>query len=240
MSDVAPDAPEPDPVDEPLPEGQDSFPREYVEKLRAEAAQRRTQLREYEQVFEGYEPEERSRYLELVGKLRDQPEAALEEFRGVTERLAKQLGKEFPTMTDAPAPAEEPVSEESDDERIARLVDERLAAEREAREKEEGIKATYAEAEALSDDYKTTAGKAFLFGVAQEMDVSLAEAHEIIQGLTEQRIAERMPQGGGRNYPPRLPAGSAANAQDQGPATSIKEASRRAQEDLAAKGLFRS
>ena len=217
-------------VDDSLPEGQDTFDRAYVEKLRAEAAQRRTQLREFEQHFEGFSPEERTRFMSMAHKITTDPEAALEDFQGVVTRLAQSLGKEITSVDveQAPEPEEqeaaapEPAGALTADD-VARLVEERLAAEREQAAKDDEVAQTFAEAEALSDDYKTPAGKAFLLGVAQSLNDgqggSLAEAHEVITELLQARIDSAVAeyrQGivSGKAHPPRLPAGDPANSQE--------------------------
>ena len=56
-------------LDASLPEGEDTFPREYVEKLRAEAAKHRTRARDIESSFDGYSPAEKARFLELASQL---------------------------------------------------------------------------------------------------------------------------------------------------------------------------
>lgn len=92
--DIPGPAPEPEALDTELDAGVDTFDRPYVEKLRSEAASKRTELRGYKDAFSGYTPEETTRFLELAADLNANPEKALEGFQGVTDRLAAQLGKE--------------------------------------------------------------------------------------------------------------------------------------------------
>lgn len=245
-----PPAPEPEPEIEDLPEGTDSFDRPYVEKLRGEAAKYRTRARTFEAAFTGYSDQERDRFLELAGMLSDpnRKEQALEEFRGVTERLAKQLGKELPTVTEtAPEPEQAPEPAETGpsaltEADIDRLVEAKLAAAQQRQAQEAEVQATFAEAEALSSDYTDPAAKAYLFATARQHQTDLAGAHEIIQQQRQAAIdaaVEEFRSGlaSGRQHPPRLPAGDPANAQDQGPPKTIEEASRRAKERLRAAGL---
>lgn len=233
---VAEPVQEPSELDADLPEG-DTFPREYVEKLRREAAEHRVRAREIESKFDGYTPEEKSRYLTLVEQLRDDPESALEEFEGVTSRLRKQLGKEIAVADEAPTPVPEPkvaptgLSEED----IGRIVAERLAAEKAEAAQQSDVERTFAEAEALDDSYKTRGGKAMLFAVAQEMGGTLAEAHESIQAQKQAEIeaaVAEFQQGlrTGAKHPPRLPTGDGAVAEDKGPPKTLEEAKARAEE----------
>jgi hypothetical protein len=238
-------------LDADLPEG-DTFPREYVEKLRAESAKYRTRAREIESKFDGYTPEEKTRYLELVSQLRDDPEGAYDEFVGVTQRLAAQLGKEEtmseevpvpPVVETEPAPpAPAPAGITEDD--ITRIVAERLAAEKAEVDQQSEVQRTFEKAEALDDAYKTKAGKAHLFAVAQEMNDgqggTLEEAHALIAGqledvieaaITEYREGIRT----GKKHPPRLPSGDpTTGGEPKGPPKDLAEAKARAEERFAA------
>ena len=236
MSEETEPAPEPDldPSAEPeaLPEGQDTFDREYVEKLRHENGKWRQRARDIESHFEGYSPEERTRYLELAGQLHKNPEGALEEFEGVTARLRQQLGKETPTVepepTTEPAPTTDGPVTQAD---IDRIVSERIEAERAAADEQARVDSTLKEAEDLG--FTTGAQKGQLFAYAQENQVSLAEAAAALTGdfdsaveaAVEARLAELA---SGRAHPPRLPAGDPANSQDAGPPKTLDEAKARA------------
>lgn len=244
----APEPPAPDPEIEEIPEG-DTFDRAYVERLRGEAAKHRTAKQDLMRHFDGYSDAERTRFLELAAKLQSSPEEALEEFRGVTNRLAAQLGKE-PFMNEAPTPDPIPVSEPEPVDAssaltasdVERLVTERLEAERNAAAQQEEIKSTFAEAEALDDSYKDPTVKSYLFAVAQHNGTDLAGAHEIIQAQRQaaedeavERYRQSLREGGTPGHPPRLPAGDPATAtKNQGPPKTLEEARARAEERFRA------
>ena len=225
---------------EELPEGQDEFPREYVEKLRGENAKWRTRTRNIESSFDGYSPREQEKFLALASTLQNDPEAALEEFEAVTNRIRTQLGKESPVSEVNPDPVVEPdpTSAEpvvpvltTDD--IERLVGERLEADRQEQAKADDIQKTFAEAEDLDPSYKDYAAKAHLFAVAQQNKINLKEAHEIIvTGLEEvidSAVEARLDDlAKGRVYPPRLPVGEAGNTQAKGPPKTLEEAKKAA------------
>lgn len=240
----APEPPAPDPEIEEIPEG-DTFDRAYVERLRGEAAKHRTAKQDMLRHFDGYSEAERTRFLELAAKLQSSPEEALEEFRGVTNRLAAQLGKE-PFMNEAPTPDPIPVSEPEPVDAssaltandVERLVTERLEAERNAAAQEAEIKSTFAEAEALDDSYKDPTVKSYLFAVAQHNNTNLAGAHEIIQAQRQaaedeavERYRQSLREGGTPGHPPRLPSGDpTTGTKNQGPPKTLEEARARAEE----------
>lgn len=233
--------PPPPPAAEPeaeladLPEDQDTFPRSYVEKQRNENAKWRTRTRDIESHFDGYSPEERTRFLDMAAQLTTDPEAALVEYEGVTNRLRKQLGKDTPVPEEAapPAPAAEvpapPAAAEDVATQVDRLVSERLEVERAAQAKDDGVQATLREAEALDDRYKDPAAKAHLFAVAQQNQSDLATAHEFITGGIQSQIdaaveARLADLASGRAHPPRIPAGDPTAASSSGPPKTLAEA----------------
>lgn len=238
-----PPEPEPEPEIAEIPEG-DTFDRAYVEGLRNEAAKYRTRARDVEAPFASFAPEERARFLEMAEHLDSNPEVALEEFEGVTNRLRKMVGKEVPVPEEvAPppepetAPVSEPAGLTADD--VARLVGEQLETARSAQAAKDEITATLAEAEALDDRYKDPVAKAQLFAAAQTNNTDLAGAHKILTGsfdesveaAVEQRLADIR---AGKKHPPRLPTGTPANAAQTEHKLTLADASRRANARLDA------
>jgi hypothetical protein len=237
--------PEPDTFEEEIPEG-DSFPREYVEKTRAEAAKWRTQFREIDGAFEGYAPEEKTRFLELATKLVTEPEKALEEFEGVTERLRERFRKDTPVSAEEEAAAPEPTPATSEalgrgltPDDITRLVEERFAAEKEQVTRQTEVDRTFAEAEALDPAYKDPAAKAHLFAIAQHNNTDLNGAHEIIAGQLQETIdaavsAHMEGLRTGTVHPKRITTGDPANGEAKGPPKTLAEAKAAAEERFRA------
>ena len=233
--------PEPEPAAEieEIPSDTDTFDRAYVEKLRSEAARWRTRTREFESNFSGYSEAEQAEFLRLASMLNDpnQQADALEQLRGVTDRLAKTLGQEAP-VNDTPEPDAAPAALTAED--VSRLVEERLAAAQQQQQQQSEVDAAFAEAEALAPGYSDPAAKAHLFAVAQNRNVSLAEAHEVIQGELQEAIdkavADHMEGLRTGKHAPRLPSGDSTNVQDQGPPKTLAEARARADERLRAAG----
>ena len=239
-----PPPPEPEPEEVDIDETAETFPREVVEKLRQENAKWRTRTREVESAFEGYSPAEKERFLELAHQLSTDPEGAYTEFAAVTDRLAKQLGKEQPVVSEEAAPAEEPAPEPDSGpaaltaEDIEKMVADRIAAERAAAENEQRVNATLAEAEGLGDAYKTQAGKAFLLALAQEANTDLEGAHkvheELLQQVRDEAIAEYRKGLRSGQHPPRLPAGDPTAPGTSGPPKTLAEARKAMEERLGA------
>ena len=95
----------PDKIDEDLPEG-DTFPRAYVEKLRAEAAKFRTELQPYKQSFGDFNDDEKSFLFEMLETLNADPAAGAVKFRDMSRNI---LDEKFFDGLDLPAV--EPVKE---------------------------------------------------------------------------------------------------------------------------------
>ena len=252
----APAAPAPpsEPEIEEIPEG-DTFDRAYVEKLRGEAAKHRTRARSFEEAFAGYTDAEQARFLDLAKNLNHNPEAALEEFRSVTNRLAGQLGKEpimseDPTNTNpaqaaevaAPSEAASPAVSALTAADIDALVESKLAAAQQQQQQQSEVERTFAEAEALDPAYKDPAAKAHLFAVAQQNGTDLAGAHNILtdqlQTVIDKAVSEHM-EGlrSGRVHPPRTPAGSDTTSESSGSPSTLAEAKARATERFRAAGM---
>lgn len=236
-----PEAPEPEEIEE-LPEGTDTFDRSYVEKLRSEAAKWRTRTRDFESKFEGYSEAEQGEFLRLASMLNDPSKQAdaLEQFRGVTDRLAKQLGQEAFPVQESPEPAPAASSSALTAEDVSRLVEERLAEARQQQQQQSDVEAAFSEAEALAPGYADPAAKAHLFAVAQNRNVSLEKAHEIIQGQLQEAIDQAVEShmDGLRTgkHAPKLPAADGTNVLDQGPPKTLEQARARAEERLRAAG----
>ena len=183
------EAPAPETEAEPQPER--TFPEKVVTDLRQEAARYRTERNVYRDAFEGFEDAERDVFLDMVANLRDNPEQALDQFQGVTSRLAKQLGKETPAMNNEPTPEATPVPEPSPtptpqitaDEikaMVAEGVNQVLQTRDDEAAKRREVDETLAQAEQLG--FTSPDQKAQLFAKAQEWGSGLEEAANAISG----------------------------------------------------------
>ena len=169
----------------------DMFPRDYVEELRQEAAKYRTQLRDYEQKFDGYTDEERSALLDYVYLTR-QAEAGNEE-------AARQLQEMFGEQDETPAP--EPVQQFDEEtfRRLAREEAERLVAEQaQAQAQQQAVQNVQTRAkelgyEAGTEDY------VLLMKFANDVDPAdnpdlIAAGHEKVQAYKQAIIDAHLAQ----------------------------------------------
>lgn len=224
VEDTSP-APEP----ESAPEPERTFPEKVVTDLRQEAARYRTERNVYRDAFEGFEPAEQEAFLNMVTNLREDPDKALEQFRGVSDRLAKQLGKETPVETE-PTPTPEPTPEAAPAvtaESIQQMVAEGVKAVLDSRDAEAAqrkeIDDTLAQAETLG--FTSPDQKAQLFAKAQEMGVGLEEAATAISGsfqsALDEAVAEALkgmgidPEAAGNKHPQPTPTGDSTNPQQK-------------------------
>jgi hypothetical protein len=92
------------PTEENLPPG-DTFPREYVEKLRKEAARHRTNLRAYEEKFAGYNDNEKAYLLDTIATLNSDPEVGAIALRDISVSMLDS-DKFYEGLTDAPVSTE--------------------------------------------------------------------------------------------------------------------------------------
>lgn len=131
----APEAPEVD-VDAELPEGE-TFERAYVEKLRAEAAARRVEAKQFKeryQPFESYSEDDRAVWVQLATLLQQDPDAGAKALIEVGQALIgtpQEENKPVDTAPDAPAADAGPLTPE----KVQELITAALTADREERGK---------------------------------------------------------------------------------------------------------
>ena len=162
---------------EPPPEP-DTFPRAYVEELRQEAAKWRTQLREYEGAFEGYDPEEREALVEFLRL----SHAAGQGDQAAAAQLQEMLGEdaqEVPEVPDTPMTAE-------DFRRLAREEAETLVAARDqAREQDNAVTQIINEAKSLG--YQTDPGQK---GYVDYQRLCYLAIHETPEGTSQDKTLQ--------------------------------------------------
>lgn len=229
---------------EELPADQDTFSREYVEELRGENARQRTRGRDIEAAFAGYKPAEKARFLELAQQVIENPEQALEEFQGVTAKLAKQLGKEVTPVAEEVIPTPEAVPTEGlTAEQVTAMVTEQLNAEREIASRQTANNDIFAQAAAIDPKYaEGSRALVDLLSIAQsdpEAGGTLEGAHAVVeaelQAIKDAAVQEyRDGIRSGQRHPPRLPTGDPQSQENTGPPKTIAEASARATERMNA------
>lgn len=185
------------------PEGEqqpETFDRAYVEKLRREAAEHRTEAQRFKEAFDGYSPEEVSFLLDLTKGLAspDQRVDAAQRLAKVAEAVLAEGGTPAQAQQAVEAAAEGAKPEDV----LTKAEYERLRAE-EARDREaaEAVEKVEAEARSLGYDEKNPDSALFWnFAVnSKEHPGDLQKAHEaveaykatIIKGYVEQHQERR-------------------------------------------------
>jgi len=227
-------------------EAEETFPRDYVEKLREENASWRTKLRTYEDAFEGYADPERERYLELARKIADpdQQLTAAEEFEAIAHRIKE-------ARSDSTAPPTRPSGEEDPDQKPLTVAQwKKMQAEQDEQTQLQAA-VTSIEREAtelgvpptveVNGEVKDNPRYVLLLHAAQAPEVAgdLTKAAEALK-FFEQDVINRHTsevQGMSEKYPtpPGQAPGGAPADQQGGPPKTYKEARKGAMAFLAAK-----
>jgi hypothetical protein len=192
-----------------MPDGQRLFDREYVTKIRDEAANYRTQLREMEaranryEVLDGYDDDDRSVWLDLASTWQQDPFQAAAAMRDIASRVlgeAETQQIEQDTL-DAIDESDEWVTPE----KVQQIVAAELQRQAAAQEMESMVQDIYGEMRTAGVDPNTLDGYMVLWRASNETggDVQKAiEAHNgyrqsIIDGYVQSKTA-----GGGAAPPP--------------------------------------
>lgn len=186
------------------------FTPEYVHKLRDEAAEYRTNLKPYEETFDGYQPEEREAFLELAQTLKRDPAAAADWMEQVAKNIRSGMGQEQAEV----AAAETVVEESKDSNQSAalsaadfdRLLDERLSQREQQLAQAQSIREVEDEVRSLGVDPDSPDGLAVMQIAWKETGGDLQAAYKIavedrnaaiIEAYLEQKAAEAGTPGGG-------------------------------------------
>lgn len=202
-----PEAPAVDFSEQSLPEGQATFERSYVEKLRNEAAGYRTKYREANAYVETFGPagsEDRETWRQLASTMYSDTAAGAQWMANIAKGLGAGLsdeqaiakaGPEPTTITPAPA-TPEPKGLTPEDV-------ERMFTERETRQAEAAaIKAVEDEAHGLGYASGTKEYVALLHTAANTTNGDLNKAHAVLQAdrqaIIDAYVAEKAKEGGSR------------------------------------------
>jgi hypothetical protein len=221
----APTTPEADPFES----GADSFPREYVQKLRQEAAGYRTRARELEEAYSAFAPysaEDRQVWTSLAKTMVDDPKQAAKWMREIAEAVAI----DYP---DEPAPAAEPDGEGSEPQFLTKADYDKLRADE---RKQTDVVRIEAEAKALGYDLDGRDYVNLLLIAQHETKGDITAAHEALKGDRQKIIDEYLSskQADAQNAPvaPAGPVGTPASGER--PIKDFKDARAALEEYLAA------
>ena len=209
---------------------EETFDRSYVEKLRDEAARYRTKAKEYEDNFDGWDPEDKALFLSLSKDLLSSDKTAAAEaakkLRSVSDRVAQELGA---------------IEEELERPLTKSEMESYLAEKDKERAGQEAINRILTESESLGYE-KGTKAFADLIWTAQnvpEAQGQIAKAHEIISAQVatfEQAAIDKYLAGkqGQADAFPKTPSDGAAPGTTSEAPKSWKEAKAAVQAKLAA------
>lgn len=183
------------------------FDRKYVEKIRKEAADRRTATKKYEDAYAGYTPEEQAVWFTLQQELVNSPKTAAAKFQQIANEILGSTPEATPPVADPEPPAEEPKFLTQADFEAA--LTQREAKATEEREVAEATNKVVAEAEGLgykqpnaadASEAEKSAWRELMFLARYEADGDLAKAHGIREARSkaavEAYLAEKAGQGG--------------------------------------------
>lgn len=206
-----------------LPDGQRLFDREYVTKLRDEAASYRTQMRELEErndrygVFEQYEDDDRAVWIELAKAWQDDPYQAAEAMREIAGRV---LGpQEQQQVLDAVDSELEGIDDEFiTADKVQQIVNAELQRQEAAREMDSMVEGVYTEMRTAGVDPSSLDGYMVLWRASNETSGDIGKAlraHEQYkQGIIDNYVQSKTAGGGGAP-----PANGTTGVQRKEPAT---------------------
>lgn len=169
------------------PQG-DVFTRDYVERIRQEAASHRVRAKEYADrygVFDAYEDADRQVWVDLATSWRDDPQSAAETMRRIADSV---LGMQQQQAAEERVAATQEVLDLADEdltpEQVAKLVDERLA-------ERERIAAERAEAEAaVAEVVSQVEGAGFAKGTPDHLMVLMTASQnggDVAKAIEQQK-----------------------------------------------------
>lgn len=216
---------DPEDLDGEIPAEVKQFEASYVQKVRGQAAKFRTSLRPYEEAFEGYEAEDRDAILTLARELQENPDTAARRMLEASRAIA---GDRFDDWLNGAEP--EYLTPEALDARLA---------EREAAQRQEAEVAAI-QKEAIDLGYTADSpDHAKLFWIAANQtngDLKAADAaiKAERQSIIDAYVAEIREKGQGFPTTPTQVTGAPSNQGENNTPRTMREASDRFRERLAA------
>jgi hypothetical protein len=159
----------------------ETFDREYVEKLRSEAAEHRVRAKEANEAFEGFDEPTRAEFLDMARGLND-PDRHVEvaqKFYDVAKRVFDHYGIETPEMVPDPNRPLTP-----------KQLEDRLQQEREERDLAEQTRILDAEIKSLGYETGTPDHFALMRMAWAREDGSIQEAHKAVEAWKKGIITE--------------------------------------------------
>lgn len=166
----------------PTVENQDQFPRDYVEQLRRESADRRVQLKPFEDAFGGYEPDEVETWLQLIRLTNQDPAAGAQYMAEIASQLKNQYSPPDPNTLTPEQRAQQVTQSEIEKFRAEQKEErERLEMERQVRE-------LNLHAEKLGYEPGTSGYLSLLHYAQHKTGGDIDKAHEFVQADVQKII----------------------------------------------------
>lgn len=218
-----------DDIDADLPEGIQQFDRPYVEKVRAEAANRRVALKPYEDVFGGASEPERDALLHLNQTLLSDPEAGVKMMLQLSRDIA---GDSFDSLLTAePAPLTQ--------EDVDRMFTERQQAQQAQQAQQDAEAAVFSKITELGYEKDTPEAANLVWRSYHQHGGDMDAAHAAVQAdkqkVIDEYLAEKAKTNGG--YPPVAQGGGGGGPADGsgGPPKTLADARASAEARIAAR-----
>lgn len=191
-----------------MPDGQELFNRDYVVKLRDQAANYRTQLREVEEranrygVFEDYDDEDRAVWLDLANTWQQDPYAAAETMRTIASRVLGDIeqGQASEEFYDDMQEAQDQFGGVTP-EQVQQIVQAEMARQAAVQEMETMIEGVYGEVRQAGIDPNSMDGYMVLWRASNETNGDVQQAiaahnaykQSIVDGYVQSKTAGSAP-----------------------------------------------
>jgi hypothetical protein len=191
-----------------MPDGQQLFPREYVSKLRDEAANYRTQLREIEQqanryeVFNEYDDDDREVWIDLARSWQADPYQAAETMRTIASRVLGDIeqGQASDEFYDDMQEAQDNYGGVTP-EQVQQIVQAEMSRQMAVQEMESMIDGVYGEIRQAGIEPNSMDGYMVLWRASNETNGDVAQAvaahnaykQEIVDGYVKSKTAGSAP-----------------------------------------------
>lgn len=198
-----------------------------IRKLRDENAKHRTSLRPYEELFDGYDPDDAQFLKDLVRDIKTAPGTAAQRAQQLVDALAGAVEAPASTQTDEDRPLTKA--------EVAQMLNDFAKQQEQTQTQQRQLDNVYSEAEKLGYKQNTREMVELLWVAANECDDDIAAAHKKLederQAVIDEAFAKKREEA---ERSPRVVTRTGSSPGGDKPIKSIKEASAALKEALSA------
>ncbi len=194
----------------------DQFPREYVEKLRNEAAKYRTKAKDFE-VFDRYEEDQRKGWTELAAAMLEDPSQGAKTMKEIAEQILSEYAD---SGEDAPSP--EDAREEASEFLNKADLDRYMQEYQDKQEQERLVSSIESEAKTLGYEPGTEDYVSLMWLNANKTGGDLKAAHELKKQAKQAAIDEYLASKAAEADGTPAAAAGAIPSQENGPPTDLQ------------------